>query len=140
MGGNNMAEQKGKAGWWIAGMTAVIAIALGVLLLAGAGAKAKIKTIIKNCSILIVPLPTGGHQYIATGYLYDANNNPLRKIVKFQADYGIGYNTLQSQTTDATGKFAFSYVEIGVVSLEALRVIFEGDNEYEPSECTKVIT
>jgi hypothetical protein len=135
-----MAEQKGKAGWWIAGITAVIGIAIGVLLLAGAGAKAKIKTIMKNCSILIVPLPTGGYQYIATGYLYDANNNPLRKLVKFQANYGTGYNTLQSQTTDATGKFAFSYIEMGVVSLEALRVIFEGDNEYESSEYIKLIT
>jgi len=135
-----MAEQKGKVGWWIAGITAVIGIAIGVLLLAGAGAKAKIKTIMKNCSILIVPLPTGGYQYIATGYLYDANNNPLSKLVKFQANYGTGYNTLQSQTTDTTGKFAFSYIEMGVVSLEALRVIFEGDNEYESSECVKLIT
>ena len=135
-----MAEQKGKVGWWIAGITAVIGIAIGVLLLAGAGAKAKIKTIMKNCSILIVQLPTGGYQYIATGYLYDANNNPLSKLVKFQANYGTGYNTLQSQTTDTTGKFAFSYIEMGVVSLEALRVIFEGDNEYESSECVKLIT
>jgi hypothetical protein len=134
-----MAEQK-KAGWWIVGITAVIGIAIGVLLLAGAGAKAKIKTIMKNCSILMVPLHTGGYQYIATGYLYDANNNPLRKLVKFQANYGTGYNTLQSQTTDATGKFAFSYIQMGVVPLEALRVIFEGDNEYESSECVKLIT